>query len=70
MLCGLVPPIFPLTVLIDPFLLLAGGVVGFDESRRSILDRADWLAASGNMMGDQLMIRDDRFTALGGGCNT
>lgn len=49
MLCGLVPPTFPLTALIEPFRPFAGGVVGFDERRRNT-DRADGFPGSCNIM--------------------
>lgn len=67
MLCGLVPPTFALTALIEPLRLLAGGVVGFDESRRNKIDRADWLPASCPMVGDGLGIREAVLAVLRGG---
>lgn len=49
MLCGLVPPTFPLMAF-DPFRWLVGGVEGFDESWRRNSDRADWFSISCNMV--------------------
>ena len=65
MLCGLVPPQFPLTALIDPRRLLAGGVVGLDESRRSNSDRGDWFPSSGNMVRDGWGVGEAVLAVLG-----